>query len=63
VVLYTARNSRYILNEGDVEAIIEQSGDTYSESMKRALSDMADAYNDLVYGLNNPENESFRFKE
>jgi hypothetical protein len=24
---------------------------------------MADAYNDLVYGLNNPENESFRFKE
>ena len=63
VILYTARERGYILTEAEVYDIIEQSGESYSDTMKDTLSSMADAYNDLVYGLNNSENESFRFKE
>jgi hypothetical protein len=63
VILYTARERGYILTEAEVYDIIEQSGESYSETMKSTLGSMADAYNDLVYGLNNSENESFRFKE
>jgi hypothetical protein len=63
VILYTARERGYILTEAEVYDIIEQSGEAYSDAMKDTLSSMADAYNDLVYGLNNSENESFRFKE
>jgi len=63
VILYTARERGYILTEAEVYDIMEQSGESYSETMKSTLGSMADAYNDLVYGLNNSENESFRFKE
>jgi hypothetical protein len=63
VILYTARERGYIITEAEVYDIIEQSGESYSETMKSTLGSMADAYNDLVYGLNNSENESFRFKE
>jgi hypothetical protein len=63
VILYTARERGYILTEAEVYDIIEQSGESYSETMKSTLGSMADAYNDLVYGLNNSENESFRFRE
>jgi hypothetical protein len=63
VILYTARERGYILTEAEVYDIIEQSGESYSETMKGTLGSMADAYNDLVYGLNNSENESFRFRE
>jgi hypothetical protein len=63
VILYTTRERGYILTEAEVYDIMEQSGESYSETMKSTLGSMADAYNDLVYGLNNSENESFRFKE
>jgi len=63
VILYTARERGYILTEAEVYDITEQSGESYSDTMKDTLGSMADAYNDLVYGLNNSENESFRFKE
>jgi hypothetical protein len=63
VVLYTARERGYTLTETDVYDIIEQSEDTYSETIIGTLSNMANAYNDLVYGMNNPENESYKFKE
>jgi hypothetical protein len=63
VALYTARECGYILTEAEVYDIIEQSGESYSETMKGTLGSMADAYNDLVYGLNNSENKSFRFED
>jgi hypothetical protein len=63
VILYTARERGYILTQAEVYDIIEQSGESYSDAMKDTLSSMADAYNDLVYGLDNSENDVYKFED
>jgi hypothetical protein len=62
VVLYSAIQQGYSIVDSDVHEILDRSGG-YSVSMRERLSHMANAYDDLVYGLAESGIESYKFKE
>ena len=62
VVLYSAIQQGYSIVDSDVHEILDRSGG-YSVTMRERLAHMANAYDDLVYGLSESGIESFKFKE
>lgn len=62
VVLYTANASGYPVKDLDIKNIIEKldDADEYSHNIIKRLEEMANAYNDLVHGLGNPENDHLK---
>jgi hypothetical protein len=63
VVFYTVNALGYALTDSDILKIIEISGEEYSKTAKTILGETADTCFDLAQGLDNPENEQFKFKE
>ena len=61
VVLYSAIQRGYSIADLDVHQILDQSGG-YSNSMKTILGNMANAYEELAYGLAEPGIDYYKFK-
>jgi hypothetical protein len=61
VVLYSTIQRGFSIADLDVHQILDQSGG-YSDSMKTILGNMANAYEELAYGLAEPGIDSYKFK-
>jgi hypothetical protein len=63
VLFYSLNQLGFALVDLDVNAIIEKSGEYYSDTTKGLLARAANACYDLSRGMANPENEQFKLKE
>jgi len=63
VLFYSVNKIGFVLVDLDINAIIEKSGEYYSDTTKGLLAQAANTCYSLVQGLANPENEQFKFKE
>jgi hypothetical protein len=61
VVLYSAMQQGYSIVDSDVHEILDRSGG-YSVTTREKLGRMANAYDDLIHGLNESENDYYKFK-
>lgn len=61
VVLYSAMQQGYSIVDSDVHEILDRSGG-YTVIMRETLGRMANAYDDLIHGLNESEIEHYKFK-
>lgn len=62
VLFYSVNQLGFALVDLDVNAIIEKSGEYYSDTTKGLLAGAANACYDLSRGMANPENEQFKLK-
>lgn len=62
VLFYSVNQHGFALVDLDVNAIIEKSGEYYSDTTKGLLARTANACYDLSRGMANPENEQFKLK-
>jgi len=63
VLFYSVNALGYTLTEKGLDKIIEISDENYPQSTKTMLGEAANTCFDLAQGLDNPENEMFKFKE
>ena len=63
VIFYSVNQLGFALVDLDINAIIEKSGEYYSDTTKGLLARTANACYDLSRGMANPENEQFKLKE
>ena len=61
VVLYSAMQLGYLIVDSDVHEIMDRSGG-YSVTTRDLLGRMANAYHDLILGLNESEIDYYKFK-
>jgi hypothetical protein len=63
VLFYSVNQLGFPFVDLDVNAIIEKSGEYYSDTTKGLLAKAANACYDLSRGMANTENEQFKLKE